>query len=146
MIEDKKQNLQLIAALCATFISCGVLFLVREEVFYRYGFENLGLIVCFILVVSIAVAICFWFILVVNKVRRIKGKESMSAFRCFAVADGILMAGTIVYAVYDIMADTGFLPGLFGWVLLSYVVPVLLLLLVGDVIAGYLYQKKHGHK
>lgn len=146
-MKNRKQSPQFIAALCCTitaFISFG-LFILAEEVFYKYGLEFLDLIIYFILILSTAMSICLWFVVIVNKIRSVTGKERFSAFRCFAIADGILMAGTIAYAVYDIMTDTGSFAGIVGLVLLIIFVPILLLLLIGDIVAGYLYKKKHPH-
>ncbi|MBP3460374.1 MAG: hypothetical protein J6K58_14285 [Lachnospiraceae bacterium] len=141
-MKNRRQSYQFIAALCCTitaFLSFGLFILVEEA----FALAFLDLIVGFIWIISTAMAICLWFVVIVNKIRSVIGKERFSAFRCFAIADGILMAGTIAYAVYDIMTDTGFLAGIVGFFLLIIVVPILLLLLIGDIVAGYLYKKKH---
>ena len=61
-------------------------------------------------------------------------RKGASAYRIFAATDIIIGIGSILYAIFDIFAsaDSMFFPGLYGWLLLLYVVPVVLLLLLID--------------
>lgn len=69
-------------------------------------------------------------------------KRQASVYRIFAWTDGILTCCVILYAVYDILTDTGWFAGLFGVMLLVYILPVLLLLLLAD----YLIYKVNARK
>lgn len=69
-------------------------------------------------------------------------KSRASVYRIFAWTDGILTVCVILYAIYDILTDIGWFAGLFGMVLLVYIVPVLLLLLLADFVIYKINQKK----
>jgi len=80
---------------------------------------------------------CFFtlltFCLLIICMVRALGKKA-SAYRIFAITNGILAVLVTGYAVYDILTDTGWFAGLLGVILLVYVVPVFLVLLLLDFI------------
>lgn len=61
-----------------------------------------------------------------------KRNKNMSPYRIFAIVDGLIGAGVLAYAVFDIVTDTGWFAGLVGVLLLIFVIPIILTLLLGD--------------
>lgn len=68
-----------------------------------------------------------------------------SVYKIFAWTDGVLTVGVILYAIYDLFTDTGWFAGLFGVILLVYIVPVLLVLLLLDFICCKVNKKRRNN-
>lgn len=86
--------------------------------------------------------ICFLVICINQKM-----KKPASPYRVFAITDGVLAVCVALYAVYDILTDTGWFAGLFGLLLLIFVLPLLLVLLLADFLVWRSREKgKHGWK
>ena len=81
-------------------------------------------------IAAVAFSAAFLCFLAICLTRRL-GK-SISPYRVFAIADGLIALCVCVYAAYDIMTDTGWFAGLLGTLLLIFALPVLLLLLLAD--------------
>lgn len=92
----------------------------------------------FLCVILSIVAGCFFITAIVKQFF----KRQASVYRIFAWTDGILTVCVILYAIYDILTDTGWFAGLFGMVLLVFIVPVLLLLLLADFVIYKINAKK----
>lgn len=125
----------LIVAVTATVISmiCILLGVVIS------GFALLGIAGIAAAVVALSFYIIFLTAFIANKY----GKKKPSPCGVFAIVDIILMLGTGIYAVYDIMTDVGWFAGLFGTLLLIYVLPCMLLLLIIDgIVALIIWRKK----
>lgn len=63
-----------------------------------------------------------------------KRLPDVSAYRIFTIVDGVVGTGILAYGIYDILTDTGWFAGLLGMLLLIFVVPVTVLMLVGNLI------------
>ncbi|MBP3610594.1 MAG: hypothetical protein J6J42_09690 [Lachnospiraceae bacterium] len=61
-----------------------------------------------------------------------KRNKNASPYRIFAIVDGIIGVCVLAYALYDFMTDTGWFAGMTGMLLLLFVMPVILLILLGD--------------
>ncbi len=73
--------------------------------------------------------ICFCGISIAERLNK-----NVSPYRVFAIVDSCIGVCTIVYDIYDIKTDTGWFAGLFGTLLLMFVVPISVALLVADFI------------
>lgn len=80
-------------------------------------------------VISTVLCVCFLVIAVLKHI-----KPNVSAYKIFAVTDILIGIGVTIYAIYDILTDTGWFAGLVGMLLLIIVLPVILLLLIIDFI------------
>jgi len=67
-----------------------------------------------------------------------KLNKSISSYRLFAVVNSIIGIGCVIFAIYDIRTDDGFMAGLLGYMILMFVVPFILLMLLID----YLFWKR----
>lgn len=63
-----------------------------------------------------------------------KRLPDVSAYRIFTIVDGVVGTGILAYGIYDILTDTEWFAGLLGTLLLIFVVPVTVLMLVGNLI------------
>lgn len=79
---------------------------------------------------AIAFSIVFLCLLVVSIGKKIK--PTVSPYRMFALADGILGVCVSAYALYDFATDTGWFAGLTGMLLLMFVLPINIVLLIAD--------------
>lgn len=61
-----------------------------------------------------------------------KRNKKSSPYRIFAIVDGIIGVCVLAYALYDFMTDTGWFAGMTGMLLLLFVMPIILILLLGD--------------
>ena len=61
-----------------------------------------------------------------------KINKSVSPYRLFAVVNSIIGIGCVLFAIYDIRTDDGFMAGLLGYMILMLVVPFILLMLLID--------------
>lgn len=68
--------------------------------------------------------------------------KNLSPYRVFALVDALIGLGVVLYAVYDILTDTGFWAGITGIVLLVTVLPMTLLLLLADFLAFHISQNR----
>ena len=103
--------------------------------------------VCFVLaVISAVTAVCMWGVLAVRSYCRKKNKKQMSAFGLFAIIDAVLLVGTTIYAVYDMMTATGWFAGLFGLMILFFGSSVMAGLLILDFIVWMIYKRKKGER
>lgn len=66
----------------------------------------------------------------------------VSPYRIFALTDGLIGLCAVLYAVYNILTDTGFFAGIAGVVLLVTVLPMTLLLLLADFLAFHINQNR----
>ena len=80
-------------------------------------------------VISSLLFICFLSIAIIKQIK----KES-SAYKIFAWTDAVIGILTIIYAIYDILTDTGWFAGILGYMLLVYVLPIIILLLIIDYV------------
>lgn len=87
-------------------------------------------------IVTSILCVCFFVIAIIKQI-----KPNVSNYKIFACTDGLIGIGVTIYAIYDILTDTGWFAGLVGTLLLIFVVPVVLLLLIIDFIL-YMRNKK----
>lgn len=73
--------------------------------------------------------VCFFVTAIIKQT-----KPNVSNYKIFAWTDGLIGIGVAIYAIHDILTDTGWFAGLFGTLLLIFVVPVAVLLLIIDFI------------
>ena len=66
--------------------------------------------------------------------------KTVSPYRVFALVNGCIGLAVLIYAIYDIKTDTGWFAGLFGVMLLVFVLPFPAVLLVIDF-AVWLFHK-----
>ena len=71
-----------------------------------------------------------------------KGNKNISPYRLFAIVDGVIGAGVLAYAVFDITTDTGWFAGVTGVLLLIFVMPIILILLLGDFLVWQFRKRK----
>lgn len=64
-------------------------------------------------------------------------------YRVFAFTDIIMTAIAVGYAVYDIKTSTGWFAGIIGALILMLVVPVLVVLLLGDFVVWFIRRKNN---
>ncbi|MBE6113878.1 MAG: hypothetical protein E7191_02250 [Erysipelotrichaceae bacterium] len=69
-----------------------------------------------------------------------KFAPSMSPYKAFALVDGLIGLALALYAVYDILTDTGWFAGLLGAIILMFIVPINMGLLVVDLILWYIHK------
>lgn len=101
-----------------------------------------GVVVIFCAIIGTIVALAFYFIFLTALIANKCGKQKPSPYSVFAIVDIILMLGTSIYAVYDIMTDVGWFSGLVGWLLLIYVLPCMLAVLIIDGIIYFIVWRK----
>ena len=89
---------------------------------------------------AVAFSIVFLCFLAVSISRRVK--TDISPYRVFAVVDGLIGLCVAVYAVYDILTDTGWFAGMLGIVLLLLVLPITLVLLLLDLLVWKVRKSK----
>lgn len=119
--------------------NCVLILIAAVLAFWGIAFASKAIgIINFLCVILSIVAGC---LLVTAMVKQLF-KSKASVYRIFAWTDGILTACVILYAIYDILTDTGWFAGLFGMILLVYIVPVLLLLLLADFVLYKINAKK----
>lgn len=96
------------------------------------------------LVLAIA-AITFSAMTICLMVCCIAGKicHGISFYRVFAFTDIIMTAIAVGYAVYDIKTSTGWFAGIIGALILMLVVPVLVVLLLGDFVVWFIRRKNN---
>ena len=68
--------------------------------------------------------------------------KNRSGYAVFAVADLIVAAVILAYAIHDIRTDVGWFAGLLGMLLIIFVLPINAVLLAIDLIAWYIDNKK----
>ncbi|MGN1187867.1 MAG: hypothetical protein ACI4R6_05185 [Lachnospiraceae bacterium] len=86
--------------------------------------------------------ICYFVICICCAVAAKRGR-TVSPYRIFAITDVIIGVLVAVYSVYDIMTDTGFFAGLVGTLLLVFVLPIVVVLLLGDFICWRVHVTKN---
>lgn len=101
-----------------------------------------GVVVIFCAIIGTIVALAFYFIFLTALIANKCGKQKPSPYSVFAIVDIILMLGTSIYAVYDIMTDVGWFSGLVGWLLLIYVLPCMLAVLIIDGIVALVIRRR----
>lgn len=69
-------------------------------------------------------------------------KKEWSPYYSFGLINVILMVIAVCYAIYDLMTDVGMLAGIKGYFTLMYIVPVLAVLLIGDIVLYRIKKKK----
>ena len=89
-------------------------------VFNLSGFE---LILPIFASISSIIFICFCVICICRKINK-----NVSAYRIFAIADSCIGIVVFIYAIYDIMTDTGWFAGLIGVLLLIFIIPIVIIL------------------
>ncbi len=72
-----------------------------------------------------------------------KRNKKLSPYRIFAIVDGIIGVCVLAYALYDFMTDTGWFAGMTGMLLLLFVMPVILLILLGDFLVWKFRETKN---
>lgn len=102
--------------------------------------SNFELILWIAAVIASILCVCFFIIAVIKQI-----KPNASPYKIFALTDFLIGIGVSAYAIYDILTDTGWFAGLFGAILLIYVIPIILLLLIIDFIL-YIINKKKAEK
>ena len=103
--------------------------------------NNFEMIAFWTAIVASILCICFCTMLIIKVIADKRGKR-FSGPIVFAIVDGVLGLGITAYAVYDIMTDTGWFAGLFGTILLIFIVPVTVVLLIGDLIFYFWAKRK----
>lgn len=103
----------------------------------RINISDFELISAFMVAVSTILCICFAVVGLVKQIR-----PEASAYKIFAVVDGLLGIGIAAFAVFDIMHDNGIFAGLLGYLLLVFVIPIILLLLIVDLVLYRKHKKK----
>lgn len=88
---------------------------------------NLEFLFVLAAVVFSIVFICFLAVSISQKVNK-----NISPYRVFAVVDGLIGLCVVIYAIYDILTDTGWFAGLIGGLLLMIVLPIILALMLAD--------------
>ena len=90
---------------------------------------------------GIAFSIAFFCFLIIAISKKIK--PNISSYRIFAIVDGILGLCILAYALFDIATDTGWFAGLFGMLLLMFVLPIHLILLLGNFLLWKYHRRKN---
>lgn len=86
----------------------------------------------YLLFAAIAASIAFVCLVACCIVRSLR--KDIPPYKIFAIADILTGAAVAAYAVYDINHDSGWFSGLFGTLLLIFVIPVAAVLLVIDLV------------
>ena len=71
-----------------------------------------------------------------------KFRKQASPYLVFAATDILIGICVAAYAVYDIRTDTGWFAGLFGTLLLIFVLPITLVFLLADILVWWLKKSK----
>ena len=71
-----------------------------------------------------------------------KLSKRTSPYLVFAAADILIGICVAAYAVYDIQTDTGWFAGLFGTLLLIFVLPITLVFLAADILIWWWKRPK----
>ena len=82
-------------------------------------------------------AICFFALFACKKIWK-----DASPYRLFAIVTGVFGAGTLAYAIYDIMTDTGWFAGLLGALIIIFTMPIFAILLIADLVLWLNHRKK----
>lgn len=102
--------------------------------------EPVNLKVLFMLaaVVFTIVFVCFLAVSISQRLHK-----NISPYRVFAVTDGVIGIGVVIYAVYSIMTDTGWFAGFIGVALLVVALPSIVILLILDF---FVWKSKKSNK
>ncbi|MGN0496271.1 MAG: hypothetical protein ACI4GW_08620 [Lachnospiraceae bacterium] len=92
-----------------------------------------------LLLFAIAASILSFCMICVWLIRKIK--PGISSYKLFGITDVVVEGIIVIYAVYDILTDTGIMAGIAGFLILCFVAPVPLIFLIIDIIL-YFRNKK----
>lgn len=115
-----------------------ILFWFIEIVINPSDFE---LILALAATVCSILSICFIVIAVAKQI-----KSKVSGYVIFAWTDGIISIAVTIYAIYDMLTDTGWFAGIVGMLLLIFAVPAAVLLLAADLILYRINKNKSKNK
>lgn len=90
-----------------------------------------------------ATSILSWIAVILSRIAEGFGKP-VNICVLFGGIDLLAIVIAVGYGIYDIMTDTGFLAGLWGYLILIYVVPFLAVLLIVDIIVYFVKRKRSG--
>ena len=117
-------------ALCGSAVLCWFVLIVLNP-------PNLEITLAIIAIALTIAAVCSLAASIGRKL-----SKSISPYLVFAVTDILIGICTAAYALYDIQTDTGWFAGLFGTLLLIFVLPVVLVLLLADLVVWKLKKPK----
>ena len=100
-----------------------------------------GLILLIFSIVASISSICIICVWLIRKI-----KPGISPYKLFGIADMVIEGMIIIYAVYDMLTDTGMMAGIKGFLLLFFVAPIPLVLLIIDIILYVKCKKKNDIK
>ena len=96
---------------------------------YITAYTTFSTITMLLTIACILVTVYFLIIAICSRI-----KENISPYKLFAILDLVFGLIVTIYAVYDILTDTGWFAGLLGTLLLIFIVPICIVLLIIDLI------------
>lgn len=139
-MEKKKMKIMTKIAIVSTAVLLlSILGLMLSETYY---WIPLG-IVSLTLVGAGAISILSWIAVILSRIAEGFGK-TVNMCVLFGGIDLLAIVIAAGYGIYDMMTDTGFLPGLLGYLILISVVPFLAVLLIVDIIVYFIKRKRSG--
>ncbi|MGN0496279.1 MAG: hypothetical protein ACI4GW_08665 [Lachnospiraceae bacterium] len=97
-----------------------------------------GLILLMFAIVGSILSICMVCVWLIGKI-----KPGISHYKLFGITDMVIEGMIVIYAVYDMLTDTGMMAGIKGFLMLCFVAPIPLILLIIDIILYVKSKKKN---
>lgn len=130
-------NMKQVKKIMISVVIVTVILWIMTAVIINYSLPG-GWILLIFAIVSSILSICMVCVWLIGKI-----KPGISPYKLFGITDMVIEGMIVIYAVYDILTDTGMMAGIKGFLMLCFIAPIPLILLIIDIILYVKSKKKN---